>query len=614
MKTSIATVCLSGSLAEKLDACAAAGFDGVEIFEQDLVVSPLSPAEIRARADRLGLTLDLYQPFRDLEAVPEEQFRDNLRRLEAKFGLMQELGMDLILLCSNVGTASVDDEAVMVSQLRAAAELAAQYGIRIAYEALAWGKYVNTYSRSWELVRAADHPNLGICLDSFHVLSRGDDPAGIAEIPGNKIFFVQLADAPTLGMDILPWSRHHRVFPGEGNFDLTGFTQVLLEAGYSGPLSLEIFNDVFREADPRATAVDAMRSLVWLQQRARGRFAEGSALREMLTAVDKLVPVEAVDHVEIATDAPEEFGALLGTLGFTFQGTHRRKQAQLFTCGQARVVLSPVAAGAGTRIASVAVLVPSASVAASRAAALGAPAVPRPVTADETPLPGVVAPGGWKLVFVDQAAAVSWPQEFGAHEHPSAGRSGGAHVVGHSLKLDHVNLPEPRTHFDASVLFLEAMLRLEPTPSLDVPSPRGLVRSQVLESPEAGVRWVLNLVPAALEDASGKSEKYPAHLAFHVDSLEEFAAAARARGLAPLSIPTNYYADLRARFGLDAELVSRWQEAGILYDRDATGEFLHLYTRSVGGVFLEVVERVGGYTGYGPGDAAVRLAAQEVGL
>lgn len=67
MRTSIATVCLSGTLAEKLRAAADAGFDGVEIFEQDLTVSPHSPEQIRQRAADLGLTLDLFQPFRDFE-------------------------------------------------------------------------------------------------------------------------------------------------------------------------------------------------------------------------------------------------------------------------------------------------------------------------------------------------------------------------------------------------------------------------------------------------------------------------------------------------------------------------------------------------------------------
>ena len=45
-------------------------------------------------------------------------------------------------------------------------------------------------------------------------------------------------------------------------------------------------------------------------------------------------------------------------------------------------------------------------------------------------------------------------------------------------------------------------------------------------------------------------------------------------------------------------------------DRDGGGEFLQLYTRSVGGVFLEVVERRGGYDGYGAPNAPIRLAAQ----
>jgi 4-hydroxyphenylpyruvate dioxygenase len=65
MRTSIATVCLSGTLEEKMHAAAAAGFDGIEVFEQDLVVSPSSPEQIRELAGQLGLSLDLYQPFRD---------------------------------------------------------------------------------------------------------------------------------------------------------------------------------------------------------------------------------------------------------------------------------------------------------------------------------------------------------------------------------------------------------------------------------------------------------------------------------------------------------------------------------------------------------------------
>src|SRR5438445_6945487 len=137
MRTGIATVCLSGTLEEKLRAAAKVGFGGVEIFETDLVTSSLSPEDVRALADDLGLGLDLYQPFRDLDSVPHELYRANLRRADAKFKLMGRLGIDTILVCSNVATATIDDDALRAEQLRGLAELAADHGVRVAYEALA---------------------------------------------------------------------------------------------------------------------------------------------------------------------------------------------------------------------------------------------------------------------------------------------------------------------------------------------------------------------------------------------------------------------------------------------------------------------------------------------
>ena len=129
----------------------------------------------------------------------------------------------------------------------------------MAYEALAWGRHVNEYDRAWRIVQAADHPALGVCLDSFHILSRGTDLGAIADIPTEKLFLHPLVDAAHLVMDVLQWSRHYRCFPGQGGFDLADFTSRVLHAGYRGPLSLEVFNDVFRQADPERMAVDAMR-------------------------------------------------------------------------------------------------------------------------------------------------------------------------------------------------------------------------------------------------------------------------------------------------------------------------------------------------------------------
>ena len=223
ISTSVATVSLSGSLDEKMRAIADAGFDGFEVFEPDLISSPDLPEDIAKKAADLGLTLDLYQPFRDADSADPEQFARNLVRAEHKFDVMEQLGCDLLLVCSSPLAGAVRDDALLVEQMATLAERAHRRGMRLAYEALAWGAHVSTYRHAWDIVRQVDHPALGTCLDSFHILSRGDDSAGIREIPGEKIFFLQLADAPHLVMDVLQWSRHHRCFPGQGSFDLASF-------------------------------------------------------------------------------------------------------------------------------------------------------------------------------------------------------------------------------------------------------------------------------------------------------------------------------------------------------------------------------------------------------
>lgn len=101
-RTSISTVCVSGHLLDKLTAIAEAGFDGVEIFENDLLHYPGSRQDIYNVCQGLGLSIDMYQPFRDFEGAPtREELIRNLGRLERKFQWMDELHTDLILLCSN---------------------------------------------------------------------------------------------------------------------------------------------------------------------------------------------------------------------------------------------------------------------------------------------------------------------------------------------------------------------------------------------------------------------------------------------------------------------------------------------------------------------------------
>lgn len=616
MRTSIATVSLSGSLTEKLTAAARAGFDGVEIFENDLLASPLTPEEIRDRTADLGLTIDLYQPMRDIEAVPEEEFARSLRRARHKFTLMRRLGADTVLVCSSVSPLAVDDDALAAEQLHRLARLAEEFGIRVAYEALAWGRHVNTYDHAWTVVEAAGHPALGICLDSFHILARGSDPRGIEDIPGDRIFFLQLADAPLMAMDVLQWSRHYRCFPGQGGFDLSGLLAHVLRAGYRGPLSLEVFNDVFRQAEAGPTAVDAHRSLLVLQERTRQALPPAVGLAAPPAPV---VPT-GVAFAELVTPDVVPLAGLLGALGFTRTARHRGKPVDLWQQGGARVLVNtgPGAPRDGTALAAIGLESPDPAAAARRAEALLAPVLPRRRDRDDAPLDAVAAPDGTEIFFCAAPATAAAGAAASASAGPGPRRwtddfvpvdggtpAGGPPGRGPVTRVDHLALTQPWHQFDEASLFHRGVLGLSGQESVDVADPYGLHRSRAVTNADGSVRIALGVGPAPTDDGARVQ-----HIALATDDVAEAARRFRAAGGRLLPIPDNYYEDLAARHDLDTADLAVLRDLGILYDRDERGEFRHCYTETIGRVFFELVQRDGGYRGYGARNAPVRLAAQ----
>ncbi|MFJ4241298.1 bifunctional sugar phosphate isomerase/epimerase/4-hydroxyphenylpyruvate dioxygenase family protein [Streptomyces iakyrus] len=589
MRTSIATVSLSGSLTEKLDAAARAGFDGVEIFENDLLASPLTPEDVRARCADLGLRIDLYQPMRDIEAVPEAEFARNLRRARHKFELMRRLGADTVLVCSSVSPQALDDDALAAEQLSRLADAAREAGVRVAYEALAWGRHVSTYDHAWRIVEAAGHPALGTCLDSFHILSRGTGTQGIEDIPGEKIFFLQLADAPLLAMDVLQWSRHYRCFPGQGGFDVAGLVRHVLATGYDGPLSLEVFNDVFRQAEAGPTAVDARRSLLLLQEEVGEAPLPGP-----------VVPT-GVAFAELVTPDAEPLAALLGALGFTRTARHRGKPVGLWEQGDARILVNtgPAVRRDGARLAAIGLESPDPAAAARRAEALLAPVLPRRRAPEDAPLDAVAAPDGTELFFCagDRPERPGWRADFEDTGRPP----GQAGIRG----IDHLALTQPWHHFDEAALFHRGVLGLHAQGSVDVADPYGLLRSRAVTNADGSVRIALTVGAAPTDDTV-----HAQHIALATDDVVAAARRFRAAGGSPLPVPANYYDDLAARFAFADGELETYRDLGILYDRDAHGVFRHCYTRTVGRVFFELVQRDGGYRGYGAANAPVRLAAQ----
>lgn len=615
MLTSIATVSISGSLETKLRAIAQAKFDGVEIFENDLLTSNASAREIGALIRDLGLQCTLFQPFRDFEGMPDALRPRIFERLEKKFDLMQELGTDLLLICSNVSPAALPDRSRIVADFRELGERAALRGLRVGYEALAWGRHVWDHCDAWSIVRDVNHPSVGLILDSFHSLARAIPNESLRDIDPSRIFIVQLADAPLMQLDFLSWSRHFRNMPGQGDLALVDYVATLLQLGYAGPLSLEIFNDRFRASSAAAVAVDGHRSLTYLYDQVARRLAPRVS--------PKLPPrarTRGVEFVEFAANEAEahELGVFFASLGFSPAARHRSKDVTRWRQNGINFVVncepdSFARAYDGMHGASVCAIglsieqVPSVL---SRAAALQIQRFTQPIGPGQLEIPSIRGVGG-SLVYLMEAGSEDWiwDNEF-ADANDSHRDLSGAGL----LLVDHIAQTMQYEEMLSWQLYYLSLFDMSKAPAVQIADPLGLVQSQAIESPEGALRFTLNGSASAQTLSARFLQGYRGagvqHIALATANILETAERCKALGLPVLPIPRNYYEDLEARFGLDGALLARLAEYNILYDRDSDGEYFQLYSRAFAKrFFFEIVERRG-YRAFGAPNAVIRLAAQ----
>lgn len=607
MKTALATVSISGTLEQKFAAASKAGFQGVEIFENDLTQFPGSPRDVRLMAADHGLEIIALQPMRDFEAMPEPMRSANFYRMQKKFELMHELGTKRTLMCSNVSPYSVDDNARAAADLYELAELAKAEGFLLAYEALAWGRHVADYDKSWDIVKRADHPNLGICLDTFHMFSRGATLDCMRnEIPVEKIALVQVADAPYLQMrEILQYSRHYRCFPGQGDFPVVEFMKALKEKGFDDYVSHEIFNDDFRASSPEDRAVDGMRSLIWLDQQSE------------LPADHK--PEELVDDVEfvefaVAGESGEELVQLLTQLGFEETHQHKSKQVSLMRQGDINLVLNREPASQahqhfekhGVSVCALAFSTPSLKKVMKRADQFHCARFTNQTGPGELNIPAIRGIGDSLMYFVERKPVRFFELDFEPLETTRSGSNAGL------TRIDHIGQTVASTDFLSAAFLYKSLFDFNVEASQDLPDIYGLVVSRTAVNQNKRVRIPINMTTArsaAAQRFIDTTHGSGVHqLAFACEDI--FKAAECVPAHLHLDIPANYYRDLQARFQIDSKLLARMQQWNILYDRNEDGEFFHFYTREVHGVFCEILQRVGNYDRYGEANAFIRLAAQ----
>lgn len=263
-RLSTTTVTFGGKLPEKMKAMKDAGFGATEIWPRDYYEHNEGPDVVFGLLESTGLKLSCYQNLRNFEGMPEHQRARKIAIASQLFDQMRLLGCETLVLCSNIAPDSSPDKGRIADDLRMLGDLAKQYGVRVAWEPICWGRWIKDYREAWDIVRKVDHPQIGLVLDSFHVLGLKLPVEPIADIPKEKIFIVEVADLPGGTLDFLEISRSFRLFPGEGVTPVRDFMKQVFKTGYDGIYSVEVFNTYYQTLPLDVVGKRAMDSLTRL--------------------------------------------------------------------------------------------------------------------------------------------------------------------------------------------------------------------------------------------------------------------------------------------------------------------------------------------------------------
>jgi sugar phosphate isomerase/epimerase len=264
------TITLAGALAPKLRAMRDAGFTQVMLKASDLV-GHLEGVDDAVRVVKAsGLRVTGFQVLRDFEGLAGHLHDYKVDIAKAMLEMARAVGAPLLLACSSTSSHATQDVDALARDLRKLAMLALPLGIRVAYEGLSWGRTINEFTTAWDVVERADAPNLGLGIDSFHILAAKTSLDELDALAPDKIFLVQLADFMWHEVrsfeERLATARHFRVFPGEGvhSAQVAELVQRLDALGYRGDYSFEVFNDDYQQIPVTAVAERGRRAALWL--------------------------------------------------------------------------------------------------------------------------------------------------------------------------------------------------------------------------------------------------------------------------------------------------------------------------------------------------------------
>jgi len=268
------TITLAGPLAAKLRAIRTAGFSQVMLSARDLVGHPEGWRAAVAEVKESGLRVTGFQVLRDFEGLSiEGQGHLHDYKVDVAKSMIEmaaALGSPVLLACSSTSQHATGDLDAIARDLRKLAMLALPHGLKVAYEALSWGRHINELPQAWDAVQRADCPNLGVGVDSYHVFATRTPLQALELVDPQRIFLVQLSDfmwnEVRTPEERMATARTFRVFPGEGvhSDELARLVQTLDRMGWRGDASFEVFNDDYQQLPLDTVAARARRAALWL--------------------------------------------------------------------------------------------------------------------------------------------------------------------------------------------------------------------------------------------------------------------------------------------------------------------------------------------------------------
>lgn len=180
---------------------------------------------------------------------PNPKFAENLEAFKKRCEQFAELGAPLVYSpCATAAKFTPDDYARSPENIRRVAEVAQQFHLKVAAEFVRSSTFLASLPTALRLHRAASHPNFGILFDCYHFWSGPSKMEDLELIRPGEIIHAHLNDTPEMPRELL--DLQSRVVPGDGVAPLDRILRKLVQQGYAGPISVELFLPKYQLADP----------------------------------------------------------------------------------------------------------------------------------------------------------------------------------------------------------------------------------------------------------------------------------------------------------------------------------------------------------------------------